>query len=405
VFKRIIFLPDGNPDDIWAFSGITYYFGRALRKVCQRLSIGLVVVDVSYLPSTEALLWGERGQNMARGVRKMTKCELAPRILDRLLAARGSREFAVAATDYYERTASYMKSLLGKKVHSGDVILSLNPLDPYLGRVDLPVLYYLDCSVVNFYFHARYGTVPRDIRESTEILGAFSQAEGTALAASRRIFCFSKAAALELARAYGLPGSRFEVVGAGINFPVMPKYRTRRKPRNIKLLFVGRDFERKGGPVLLRAFSRMDKTRYSLTCVTNVVEARPWITDRRRVTVINPVSKQGMIDLFNGTHVFIAPTHLEPYGLAIAEAMAFAMPVIASRIFAIPEILGEDNEGLVSEEDGEESIIAVLSQITGESERYSTLSRANYLRAAMNFDWDRAAEKIVEGALREGIWL
>lgn len=46
-------------------------------------------------------------------------------------------------------------------------------------------------------------------------------------------------------------------------------------------------------------------------------------------------------DLLDTADIFILPSELEPFGLAIAEAMAKGLPVIASAVGGIPEVLGD----------------------------------------------------------------
>ena len=52
-------------------------------------------------------------------------------------------------------------------------------------------------------------------------------------------------------------------------------------------------------------------------------------------------------ELFEQADVFCFPSHLESFGLVLAEAMAFGLPVVATRCGAMPEVLSRDYPGLV----------------------------------------------------------
>jgi glycosyltransferase involved in cell wall biosynthesis len=52
-------------------------------------------------------------------------------------------------------------------------------------------------------------------------------------------------------------------------------------------------------------------------------------------------------ELFEQADVFCFPSHLESFGLVLAEAMAFGLPVVATRCGAMPEVLWRDYPGLV----------------------------------------------------------
>jgi glycosyltransferase involved in cell wall biosynthesis len=52
-------------------------------------------------------------------------------------------------------------------------------------------------------------------------------------------------------------------------------------------------------------------------------------------------------ELFEHADIFCFPSHLESFGLVLAEAMAFGLPIVASRCGAMPEVLSGDYPGLV----------------------------------------------------------
>lgn len=157
------------------------------------------------------------------------------------------------------------------------------------------------------------------------------------------IACFSGNVARSLARDYGVAPSRVRVVGAGAN--VFPLHAPRCDDGNT-ILFVGREFQRKGGPILLDAFARLRR---------RVPTARLLVAGPRRrprslpegAFFLGPVAFEELPALLSQSTVFAMPTLAEPFGLAFLDAMACGVPCVGTRIEAIPEIIREGETGLL----------------------------------------------------------
>lgn len=403
MLKRVVLLPDGDPRDRLAFSGITHYFTAALRRVCQSLQVALSVVNSFPLVNTEDLLrtWAVSKEREAPPSGTGSKCKLHAR--DERIAAAEATEFALEIRQYYATKALEMQRFLAGRIRHGDLILSLNPFYPHVGRVEFPICYYLDCSVVSFYLDPLYGTVPAAARVAP-IRDALIEIERLSISSAERIFTFSRAALDELVNMQATIAPRTEVVGAGINFSRFPDFRRHDPNGKVRLLFVGRDFERKGGRIVAEAARFLDMGHFHITCVTDA-KTQTDVYRGSGVRFLNSVSKKALLSLLNRSQIFLAPTKREPYGLALAEAMAFSLPVLASNVSAVPEILGPGNPGLLGESPDPQDLACAVRQFGSDSALYEQTSLGNYLRAKLNFQWDRVAYSIVDSALRHRIWL
>src|SRR5262249_16780525 len=83
---------------------------------------------------------------------------------------------------------------------------------------------------------------------------AWLQREIEMYAEARHIFTMSKPAATSLRTFYGVPDERITVVGGGVNFDSLPQRLLPANGHGPVILFVGREYLRKGGDVLLAAF-------------------------------------------------------------------------------------------------------------------------------------------------------
>lgn len=401
MLKRMVLLPDGNPTDLWAFSGITHYFTAALHRVSRRLGLATAVIPLFPQLNTEELLraWATKA---ALGTEPLAVVpNTIDRLLDDTLNSKDDTTFAGRLEEYYECTAHHLQRLLKGRIRPGDCVLSMNIFHPYVGRSEFPISYYLDCSVIKFYLDPLFGTVPVAAR-AEPIRSALFQIEQESLRRAEHVFTFSSAAQSELFEGL-VDCPRSEVIGAGINFKCFPSFSLRRRRRKTSLLFVGRDFDRKGGPCVLEAARLLDARKFAITCVTSSEDVHA--TEKcENVRIIRTVSKEKLRFLFDQAHILLAPTRNEPYGMAIAEAMAFSLPVVAPKIAAIPEILGPKNEGLLSTNPDGYQLARAISSLGVETSLYQRLALANYTRARLYFDWDRVALGIVQSALRHCLW-
>ncbi len=127
---------------------------------------------------------------------------------------------------------------------------------------------------------------------------------------------------------------------------------------HVKLLSVGRLEEQKGFDVLLSALSAIRDLPWTLTIVGNG-SLLSILEDRIRLLgLVNKVQLYGTTDempeLYAQHDVFVLASRWEGLGLVIMEAMSTGMPVIATRVGGIPELIEHGRTGyLVSSEDSE----------------------------------------------------
>jgi glycosyltransferase involved in cell wall biosynthesis len=114
------------------------------------------------------------------------------------------------------------------------------------------------------------------------------------------------------------------------------------------VLFVGIDWERKGGPVLAEAFRTVLETHPDAQLT--IVGCEPDI-DLPNCKVVGKVPLSDVKKFFLQASVFCLPTTLEPFGIVFLEAMAHKLPVIGTRIGAIPDFISHGENGLMVQPD------------------------------------------------------
>ncbi len=112
------------------------------------------------------------------------------------------------------------------------------------------------------------------------------------------------------------------------------------------VLFVGMDWERKGGPDLIEAFKLVQEKipEASLT----IIGASPKIR-LPNCRVVGEVSPSELVDYYKSATVFCMPTRKDPFGIVYVEAMQAALPIVATNIGAIPDFIQNDWNGFLVE--------------------------------------------------------
>jgi glycosyltransferase involved in cell wall biosynthesis len=113
----------------------------------------------------------------------------------------------------------------------------------------------------------------------------------------------------------------------------------------VNILFVGADFERKGGELLLQAAQRDGMGDCEIHIVTKTYSG-PAIPNTFVHTDMEANSPE-LLRLFRAADMFVLPTQADFSPYAVVEAMAMGLPVITTNVGAIGELVREGENGFV----------------------------------------------------------
>ena len=204
------------------------------------------------------------------------------------------------------------------------------------------------------------------------------------------IATFSELVRRSLIDDYGADASRVHVVGAGAN--VVPKTEPRRDDDGRTLVFVGKDgWRRKGGPVLLRAFAILRRSRPDLRLLiggpTEAIEVPPGVTN------LGLVPLEAVQRLLCDATLFVLPTLREPFGIAFLDAMLCKVPCVGTQVGAIPEILGD--AGICVPPADAEALAAAISALLDDPARRTAMGEAGRRRVLeRGYLWPEVAKRL-----------
>lgn len=203
------------------------------------------------------------------------------------------------------------------------------------------------------------------------------------------LVAWSQWAADSLVSDYGAERSRILIShpGATNAFFEIPRAAPRSRPL---ILFVGGDWERKGGPSLLTAFAQV-ADRADLLIVSDADLLLP--AGARQERGVRPATEQ-LVAAFAQADIFCLPTLGDCTSVAIGEALAAGLPVISTRVGSNRETITEGETGLLIEAGDDGALTAALKRLVddpGERARMSAAARAS---ARGRFDASRNATRL-----------
>jgi glycosyltransferase involved in cell wall biosynthesis len=101
--------------------------------------------------------------------------------------------------------------------------------------------------------------------------------------------------------------------------------------------------------------------------------------------------------LLGVTDLFVMPSLWEGLGLVFLEAMAFALPVVASRVSAVPEVVAHEETGLLTPPGDPEALRAALARLLDDPDAAARMGRAGRRRLEERFSLEtmcRETEKV-----------
>jgi glycosyltransferase involved in cell wall biosynthesis len=219
--------------------------------------------------------------------------------------------------------------------------------------------------------------------------------------AARRCVAWSEWARRSLVADYGIPPERTAVVPPGLDLRVWsaPSRPARQRGSPIKLLFVGGDFERKGGRILLDVY----RETLQGTCEIDIV-TRDSVTPMPGVRVhagLAPGSDR-LLDLYRSADLFVLPTLADCYSIASIEAMAMGLPVLTTKMAGIPEVVDDGRTGwLVAPGDGR-ALSERLRGLVGDPGVLVAAGEAGLRRVLERFDARVTLQLLLQIAARPG---
>jgi glycosyltransferase involved in cell wall biosynthesis len=271
---------------------------------------------------------------------------------------------------------------------------------PEAGRLRLAVLVHLPLA-------DETGLAP-------DVAAELDTAERRTLRAAAAVLATSEWAAHRLVDHHGLDPARVHVAAPGAD-PAPLASGTHGADGGPLLLSVAAVIPRKGQHRLVEALATVTDLPWTCVCVGGLGQDHGYVARLReligesglgdRVRLVGPRTGEALAASYAAADLLVLPSYAETYGMAVTEALARGVPVLATEVGGVPEAVGHAPDGsvpgmLVPPEDPV-ALAAALRRWLGEpGHRRRTTEAARGRRAGLA-GWDTTSRDLA-GAL-EGI--
>jgi glycosyltransferase involved in cell wall biosynthesis len=199
-------------------------------------------------------------------------------------------------------------------------------------------------------------------------------------------------AARSVVEDYGIAPEKVYVAWIGANHCVdPPPSRDWSQPR---FLFVGREWERKNGPMVVRAFARVKEQLPGARL--DVVGghpplAAPGVHGHGVLRLDRPHERAAIEDLYRAATCFVMPSQREPAGIVYAEAMRAGLPCIGTSSGGAKDLIGDAGTAIDPTDD--DALVAAMTAYADPG-RAETLSSAACARSRL-FSWEAVATRLL----------
>lgn len=212
------------------------------------------------------------------------------------------------------------------------------------------------------------------------------------------IFTWSEFARQSFIHDYGIDPEKVVVTGSSSNF------RIRETPKEDFsrpiALFVGYDFERKGGHVLLKAWPQIRE---------NVPDAELWIVGPKK-PLAEPMAgvkwigrvydAKEMNALYEQASAFLLPSLFEPFAFAVLEAMGVGLPCVTVKDFGVQEMIRDGVDGRLVKVGDPDSLAEAVIPLLSDPEYARALGHAGYKTLNERFTWSAVVNRMMPSLQR-----
>ncbi|HZS60423.1 MAG TPA: glycosyltransferase family 4 protein [Gemmatimonadaceae bacterium] len=198
---------------------------------------------------------------------------------------------------------------------------------------------------------------------------------------------------------FGMAADRVHAVRAGPNFDPAEIPGERASVTAPNILFVGTQFQRKGGDVLLEAFRSVRRSipgaRLTIIGPRDLAIADEGVDSLGHLRQDDPAARRRLLDAYAAAAVYCLPTRYEPFGISYLEAMYFGVPCIGTDTGAVPEMIIDGETGYLVPVDDAEALADRLVTVLRDPVLASRMGDAGRRRAREIFTWPAAVDRML----------
>ena len=191
----------------------------------------------------------------------------------------------------------------------------------------------------------------------------------------------------------GIPANKVHWVGGGCN--INAEKNDGRKKNGKRFLFVGKDWERKNGALVVEAFRNLRIVHPDIELYIIGPRIQPDETKCDGVIFLGRLSYECLIDYYNLCDYFIMPSKFEAYGLVFAEALIFGLVCIGKNSYAMPEFITHDFNGYLLQDDNVSELIHLMDKLLLNRNRLMENIAKKHSDYMKKYSWEEVSKRIL----------
>lgn len=223
---------------------------------------------------------------------------------------------------------------------------------------------------------------------------------------SWRIISCSNYMTSQVCNLFGLLRDNMDTISNGVNiddYTIHPsrEFRKQFAEDDEKLvLFVGRLVYEKGVSVLIDSIKRvLQKVNTKLVVVGDGYMRDKLVDQAHQLGVSDKIFFAGFLDdeivkrLYRTADVFVVPSLYEPFGIVALEAMAAKIPLVASGVGGLSEIIQHDRTGVIVYPNNPDSLAWGILRVLTDNKYSKWISENAFFEVSNRYNWNSIAEK------------
>ena len=297
----------------------------------------------------------------------------------------------------YNPTEHYIAPLgrlLSERMNVNDYdLIILAELLFFLSDLQMPFIHFSDMTFEQFMIHHKKPD-KRYIKLGIDL-------ERLSLLNACKIIYSSEWAKQKAVTFHHIEPSKIEVVEFGANIPTPTEYAVDIDTDICRLVFIGTDWERKGGDKVLQAYRQLKREGFPCT-LTVIGSALAGTSDvDEGLTVIpfldksKPADLERLCRILSESHFLVLPTRFDAFGIVFCEASAYGVPSITADVGGVSQAVREGRNGFLLPADATASDYAAkIKTVFSDRESYQKLRKSSRHEFETRLNWDVWGEKV-----------
>ena len=276
-----------------------------------------------------------------------------------------------------------------------DLVIQRQGLNaPFVGQPFKPYAIYTDYATKLGDAH-NYPTYRNSFYRNAKERQAYYRLEGEAYRRANRVFTYNELVRRSMIEDYGVDPEKVVTVGVGVCLePIDPLIEKRYDSRQIVFIGKGGALVRKGVPNLLAGFALVreavpDAQLLLIGLKSKRIPPQPGVVNLGFIR-----DRQRLKKVLQDAAVYAMTPLIDPSPGVVREAMAMKLPVVASNVDGIPEMVIDGETGyLVHPKEPQQLAEAIIALLRDENKMRS-MGERGYARVLEHFTWERVLSKI-----------